>query len=471
MKKNDYKKFLEQSSSRQIAFQNILSRRVLKHLLWIGPAAMVVISILFFATTGERNPKPVLLSSAGSLMDAPLSLQNTVSPAAAEILRMGALPPRPAYQESVKAKLRKGDNLFDLLIREGIASTEIHELVTAARRVHNLSRMQQNQTFSLDYDNRNGQILRFETDIDSDHYLIVEHDGEKLHARKEAYEFEIEYEVVSGTINESLFLAAHEVGLPPVLILELAEVFAWDIDFHVDMRRGDTFQVLYEKKCLDGRFAHLGRILAAVIVNRDEPFWAFYFVGKSGNPDYYDNEGRSLRKAFLKSPLKYRRISSGFSFRRLHPILKIYRPHLGIDYAAPTGTPVRTIGDGRIKYAGWKSGFGRYIEVRHNDTYTSTYGHLHRFAKGIKKSKYVEQGKVIGYVGSTGLSTGPHLDFRLLKNGRFINPLKVNIPDADPVKEEDMPDFKKRVEELLAEIERSRLPEKLTGSMPHGNTS
>ena len=255
-----------------------------------------------------------------------------------------------------------------------------------------------------------------------------------------------------------------------MLTLALAEIFAWDIDFQVDMRRGDTFRVLFEKKYLDGEYARLGQILAASITNQGKPFYAFYFEGHDGRSDYYDQDGRSLRKAFLKSPLQYRRISSGFSHSRLHPILKIYRPHLGIDYAAPLGTPVRTIGDGRIVNACWKNGYGRFIEIRHNETYSSTYGHLHRFAKNMKKGRYVEQGQVIGYVGATGLATGPHLDFRLLKNGRFINPLKVNLPDAEPVREEDMAEFTKRVEELLAELEAETLGITISEKSPPHDT-
>jgi murein DD-endopeptidase MepM/ murein hydrolase activator NlpD len=437
----------------------------------IVPAAAIG-ALALFAVCGKPEPKPFLFSSAEPNPEtayfAPTTetdLPQTVSLSPEEAGKIV-----PEYQKNMEAKLKKGDSLFEILKRKGVDPSQIHELVTAARRVHNLGRMQQNQEFSLDFDKRNGQILRFETDIDDSHRIVVERSDKKLQARKEAYEFEIENEFMSGTINESLFLAADEAGLSPILIIQMAEIFAWDIDFQVDMRRGDSFQVLYEKKCLDGQFNQLGRILASQIVNQGKPFWAFYFVGKNGKSDYYDMDGNSLRKAFLKSPLTYRRISSGFSFRRFHPILKTYRPHLGVDYAAPAGTSVRTIGDGRIIYAGWKKGFGRYIEVRHNETYTSTYGHLHRFAKGIAKGKYVEQGQTIGYVGSTGLATGPHLDFRLLKNGRFTNPLTVNLPDADPVNKKDMPAFKKQVEELVAEMGRMSHPQKVT-NLPDRRTT
>jgi murein DD-endopeptidase MepM/ murein hydrolase activator NlpD len=326
-------------------------------------------------------------------------------------------------------------------------------LVVAAKPVHDLARLRDGTSISLDYDERDGRILRLELDLDGESRLVVERREGELHARKEPYAFQIRHRVVQGVIEDSLFLAADEAGLPPALTLELAEIFGWDIDFHVDMRRGDRFRVLFEEKYLDGKPVRHGRILAAEIHNQGKTFWAIYFQGQNSRADYYDMDGRSLRKVFLKSPLKFTRISSSYSRRRLHPILKIYRPHLGVDYAAPLGTPVRAIGDGRIVFAGWKGGYGRFVKIRHNSTYTSTYGHLHRFAKGIRSGRYVRQGQVIGYVGKTGLATGPHLDFRLLKNGRFVNPLKVNFPSADPVRKADLPEFRRQVETFLAWLE------------------
>jgi murein DD-endopeptidase MepM/ murein hydrolase activator NlpD len=325
--------------------------------------------------------------------------------------------------------------------------------VTATKEVHHLGRLRQGGSFVLIYDERDGKVLEFEMDIDEDHLLQVERNADGLEAKKQAFDYEILHKMADGTIQDSLFMAADEAGLPPALTLRLAEIFAWDIDFHVDMRSEDTFRVLYEEKYLDGRFAYYGRILAAVIENQGREFWALRFEDSDGRIDYYDRQGKSLQKIFLKSPLKFTRISSRYSRRRYHPILKIYRPHLGVDYAAPTGTPVRAIGEGRIAFAGWKGGYGRFIKVRHNGIYTSTYGHLHRFAKGIRAGKYVRQGQVIGYVGSTGLSTGPHLDFRLLKNGRFINPLKVNFPNADPVRKKDLPTFQRQAQALMAEMQ------------------
>jgi murein DD-endopeptidase MepM/ murein hydrolase activator NlpD len=285
--------------------------------------------------------------------------------------------------------------------------------------------------------------------------LIVQRQDESLTARKEIFEYNTRHQLAVGTIKDSLFLAADAAGLPASLTMSLADIFAWDIDFHVDIRTDDSFAVLYVERYLKGRSSQPGRILAAGIENKGKSYWAFSF-GQDGKEAYYDQDGRALRKAFLKSPLKYSRISSTFSHRRFHPILKTYRPHLGVDYAAPAGTPIRSIGDGKIAFAGWKSGYGRYIKIKHNNTYASTYGHLKSFAKGIQRGKHVRQGDVIGYVGATGLATGPHLDFRLLKNEQFINPLKVNFPSADPVAKEEMTEFKKQVEQYLLEIKNGK---------------
>ncbi|RJP73799.1 MAG: hypothetical protein C4532_03810 [Candidatus Abyssobacteria bacterium SURF_17] len=420
-------------------------------LLLAGPILYFLVFVLILQ--GRPSPLPREHSSALENQQdssAPI-VEETVVEEASDSTIEDAEPP-PSYENSVEITIEKGDNLFDILRRNGLSPSQIHELVAVSKPIHNLGRLRRGQTLMLTFDTRDARILRFETDIDGENRLIAQLDGEELRARKEAIEFDIYHEVVSGTINDSLFLAADRVGLAPPMILDLAEIFAWDIDFSVDIWAEDTFRILFEKKYLNGNFASNGRILAAEIVSRGHPFAAYYFQDSDGRTDYYDAEGHSLRKAFLKSPLNYKYISSRFSRSRLHPILKIYRPHLGVDYAAPTGTPIRTVGDGTIVYAGWKNGYGRYVKIRHNQTYSTTYGHLQRFGKGIKSGKRVTQGQVIGYVGSSGLATGPHLDFRMAKNGKFINPLTTNIPDADPVRDEDLPAFSKIVAEFAREL-------------------
>jgi murein DD-endopeptidase MepM/ murein hydrolase activator NlpD len=241
---------------------------------------------------------------------------------------------------------------------------------------------------------------------------------------------------VEGVLESSLWEAFTGMGEDPQIALKLADVFAWEIDFVTDPRVGDSFIMIFEELYCEGRKIGVGDVIGARYVNQDEEHLAFGFPDEDGKMQHYDYDGNSVKRVFLKSPLNYRRISSYFSNRRFHPILKIYRPHHGIDYAAPTGTPVVTIGDGRVVSAGWNGGFGNYVEIRHNHVYSSCYGHLSRYGKGVKKGARVRQGQVVGYVGSTGLATGPHLDFRVKKYGSYVNPLTIDYPRGEPIAED-----------------------------------
>jgi murein DD-endopeptidase MepM/ murein hydrolase activator NlpD len=346
-----------------------------------------------------------------------------------------------------------------------MTSGGIQELVQALRPVHDVKRLQQGNVLVLVYDERDWRLLRFETLADKDHLVIVER-GENglLTARKEAFDYEIRTRSVRGTIDGSLFMAVDKAGLPTSVAVSLTEVFDCDIDFHTEIRSTDTFQILVEEKYLDGQFVRFGRILGARITSQGRPFWAFSFKGANGRAEYYDREGRSLRKAFLKSPLKYTRITSGFTHSRFHPVLQIYRPHLGVDYAAPTGTPVRAVAHGRISFAGWEGGFGNMVKIQHNGSLTSMYGHLSRMAPGVHTGASVSQGQLIGYVGATGLATGPHLDFRLVKNGQFINPLKVNTLDGDPVPKDQMAAFRQMVAQRIGDMEKGSTATAMVGT-------
>jgi len=258
-------------------------------------------------------------------------------------------------------------------------------------------------------------------------------------------------QAISGKITTSLYSAIVDRLNSPDLAMDLADIFAWQIDFLTDCRVDDMFLLVWEEEVSQGKIVPKTRhVIVAQYRGRKESHTAVYFKDPSGKGDYYAPNGDALRKSFLRSPLNYRRITSYFSMSRFHPILKTYRPHLGIDYGAPTGTPVSSLGEGVIEYAGWKGGYGKYMQVRHHQGFETCYGHLSAFAKGIKKGVKVNQGQVIGYVGATGMATGPHLDFRVIQNGRFVNFLKLKVPPAEAVNEKFRKEFNRTVKESLS---------------------
>ena len=286
-----------------------------------------------------------------------------------------------------------------------------------------------------------GDLRAVRYEIDADHNLLVTPRGDAFHAEIQTVPSQTESSGVSGEIHGSLFESIVDAGEKPELALRLADIFAYDLDFYTDPRPGDTFRLVVEKKVLgNGAVVAYGRILAAEYVNGRRSFGAVLFHDPSGNSAYYTPEGKAMKKAFLHSPLKFAApITSHFSQSRFHPILKEYRPHLGIDYAAPTGTPVQTIGDGRVIFAGPKGGAGNLIEIQHNNGYTTYYMHLSRIL--VRNGERVEQGQRIGLVGMTGLATGPHLDFRIQHNGQFLNFERLPLPPSDPVAKRDLPAF------------------------------
>ena len=243
-----------------------------------------------------------------------------------------------------------------------------------------------------------------------------------------------------GSISGSLWKTFEDRDLNISLALQLSEVFAWTVDFYA-LQNGDSFKVIYEEIYVDGRMVGIDRIISAWFHTGEKDYYAFLWDDK-GRKAYFDENGQSLQRSFLKAPLRFSRISSRFSGARMHPVLRIVRPHYGVDYAAPRGTPVEALGEGRVTEAGWKGGYGRFISIRHNSVYSTTYAHLSGYAKNIRAGSHVSQGEVIGFVGSSGLATGPHLDFRVYRNGSPIDPLRMESPPSEPVPSAFMPQFK-----------------------------
>lgn len=258
---------------------------------------------------------------------------------------------------------------------------------------------------------------------------------------------------MQGEISSSLFESLLEQNADPQLATQLSEILGWDIDFFRDIRKGDRFTLLYEEFTRDGDRVRDGRILAASFTNQGREYSAFLHENELGFPAYYDEKGGSLEKQFLRAPLKFSRISSNFSTRRLHPVHKTYRPHYGVDYAAPTGTPVYATANGTVVKRERRSGNGKFVQLRHGNGYETFYLHLSRYAKGVGVGSKVKQGDLIGYVGMTGTATAPHLDYRVKHNGKWLNPRKLDLPPASPVTQERMPEYALRRDELLQQLE------------------
>ena len=348
-------------------------------------------------------------------------------------------PPQDPDKNIAKGKLERGDTAGSLL-SEYLSPSDIKAVETLSKDIYPLSRLQAGKPFSIV--TNKGKFIRFEYQINSLNKLIIEKSKNGFDVYKKTVPYKVEVSRVEGEIALSLFTAVESIGEGPELAMKLADIFAWEIDFIRDIRSGDRFSAIVEKRYYKGKFRDYGRILAARFINQGEEHEGFYFENAENRPGYYNAEGKNLRKAFLKVPLSFTRISSRFSWRRLHPILHIYRPHLGVDYAAPTGTPVKAIGDATVVSAGWINGGGRCVHLRHIRGYQSKYMHLSRFGSGIKKGATIKQGQVIGYVGTSGLATGPHLDFRVMKDGKYINPASMDNPRALSLTKSEMVAFR-----------------------------
>lgn len=349
--------------------------------------------------------------------------------------------------------IKRGMTLTDILSPYHFSPKQIHEIRKEVQPVYDLSQIEAGKEMRV-YCLPDGKVQRIEYDMDDEKYLCIDIKEGNCQARLKKWPFQIKEKMIWGVIQDNLISAVKAQGEKVFLALSLAEIFAWDIDFYIDLQPGDSFKIIFEKKFLDEEFKGYGNILAAEFINQGKKFQAFrYTYPDNGKSDYFNFEGNSLRKEFLKSPLKFGRITSRYSHSRFHPILKVYRPHHGVDYGAPPGTPVQSTADGTVIFKGWKGGSGRMVKIRHRNDYQTYYLHLSRFARGIQRGASVKSGQVIGYVGSSGLSTGPHLDYRIKYKGRYINPLAWRFKPAEPLRKEFLSDFQKKAHKFLICLE------------------
>lgn len=335
--------------------------------------------------------------------------------------------------ESHEGQVKRGDFFSVLITRLGASAADAYSLSQASRDIFDLRKIKVGNNYRAFYTRDEEPKLAYLVYEDTKTSFVTFGIHDSLFVKIHEREIMSRLRYGKATISTSLWRDVQQAGMEPLLALRLSDIYAWSIDFF-GLRAGDSFEALYEELYVGDNFLDIGQIHYATFTHAGREYDAYRFV-QDETPQYWNSAGENLRKAFLKAPLSFTRISSGFSYARRHPVTRVVRPHTGVDYAAPSGTPVMSIGDGVVIQRAYVGAGGNTVKIRHNSTYTTAYLHLSRFASGLSVGKRVRQGEVIGYVGSTGLSTGPHLDFRVWKNGVPINPLTMESPPADPLKE------------------------------------
>ena len=407
-------------------------------------------------------------TSSSSLTSDKLPTFKEVKPSKDEIARLSfelTLPELQAKQkildelnhESIKQwtelTVKSGDSMSKLFKRAGLTSQQLDEVMKSGKAAKKLTKIFPKDTIRiLTDDNDLLQALRYE--IDPETYLMVERDNGKLVAKELKHKIETRVAHAEGTIESSLFLAANEADIPENVIMELAGIFGWDIDFALDIRKGDSFKLLYEEIYRNGEKIKNGEILAAEFINDGDVFRAVRYTNpETSRTEYFTPEGKSLRKEFLRTPVNFTRISSRFTTKRYHPVLQKFRSHKGVDYAAKRGTPIRAAGDGKVIFKGKKGGYGRVVIIQHGSKYTTLYAHMNSYDKKVSVGKRVKQGQTIGYVGSSGLATGPHLHYEFRVNGVHRNPQTVRLPSSQPVPKRYLADFELMTAPIFAQLD------------------
>ncbi|MCP4874618.1 MAG: peptidoglycan DD-metalloendopeptidase family protein [Gammaproteobacteria bacterium] len=346
--------------------------------------------------------------------------------------------------------IKTGDTLASIFAKQGISSTTTHQISRLNDQTRKLRYIKPGQEIKLLLDEK-GQLRQMKYIPDITRTLLIQRtEDQSFSSQIINYQLDAFPIYREGVIETSLFEAAANADIPEDVIMDLVSIFGWDVDFSLDIRKGDRFGIVYEELFKDDVKIRNGRILSAEFMNNGKTYRAVYYTDPKGETDYFSPDGKSMRKAFLRSPVDFRRISSRFSNKRWHPVLSKWRSHKGVDYAAKRGTPVRASGDGKVIFAGKKGGYGRLVVIRHGGRYTTAYGHLNGYARGVRSGKKVKQGQIIGYVGSSGLATGPHLHYEFRVNGVHRNPLTVKLPEAKPVHSAYLAHFKENTQVYLS---------------------
>jgi len=419
-------------------------------LLWfVAGLGLPLVMVALLLPDGNQRPplEPLNPSDHGAMMSAAPGAQPQTAPpieVSTEIPPLVAAPP-PVYQQSV-LMVRRGDSLDRLFRRHDLSITDLHEIMQDDLARKHLRVVKPGDQIVVLHDE--SQVVDLSREIDFQRSLQITRTDDGYSIGMVEHAITSRLVEAEGRIDSSLFLAAADAGVSERTIMNLAGIFAWDVDFVLDIREGDTFHVISEELYRDGEMVAEGDILAAEFVNQGEVFRAIRYRDPKSRVSYYTPDGRNMRKAFLRAPLSFSRVSSNFNPNRRHPVLNTIRAHKGVDYAAPHGTSIKAAGDGKIIFRGTKGGYGKTVIVQHGGNITTLYAHMSNFNRQARNGSRVKQGQVIGYVGQTGLASGPHLHYEYRKNGAHLNPRTVKLPDAAPIN----PDYKAEFQTVAAPL-------------------
>jgi murein DD-endopeptidase MepM/ murein hydrolase activator NlpD len=410
--------------------------------------ALFVVSLVYFPTEqlneepSFTNPPEIPIGSQSSEIAAPITpLETTVTPAQPEV---------PTQKQHITVK--HGDSLSTIFDQQHISPQQLYEVAKLPLVKDAVKKLHAGQVLDFSVDDK-GQLQYFSMPVNHTENIVVTRTSEGFVANKETQAVNIATTLKQATISSSFFQAGANADIPQIILTKLVKIYAWKIDFKTAVRKGDHFKVLYQLvKNVKTQKVEPGNIIAAVYTHNSTNLYAFRYRDRYGRSDYYDETGKSLRKAFMRRPINIGRISSPFSLRRMDPVLKKVRPHTGTDFAAPYGTPIHATGDGRIILQGRKGGYGRCIVINHGNNITTLYGHMSRYNNKFKVGSYVKMGDVIGYIGTSGWSTGPHVHYEYRIKHKYENPMTVNLPNAAPISAKERSSYKNFVAEQIKKL-------------------
>jgi len=433
-----------------------------------GIAALLSLALLVFPSREVEAKKTFLdlrLDTAAELETASeepvvsLSVESpftrTETPAEPDLQSLQQKDAEAATPLSKEVVVANGDTLSTVFAKVGLPQATVHDVLASSKEAKQFARLKVGQRLEFELDDQ-GNLAQLRSQLNKLESVQLERFGTSYVFKKEQLKPDVSTAYAYGRIESSLFLAAKRAGLSHNLTMDLANVFGYDIDFAMDIRKGDSFEVIYEQKTVAGDRVGTGNILAARFTNRGKSYTAVRYTNKQGNSSYYTADGQSMRKAFIRTPVDFARISSRFSNGRKHPILNKIRAHKGVDYAAARGTPIKSAGDGKVLLAGRKGGYGNTVVIQHGNRYRTLYAHMQGFAKGVRNGSSVKQGQIIGYIGTTGLSTGPHLHYEFQVDGVHVDPLGLKLPMADPIAKNEKQRFLQLSNPLMARMDDER---------------